>query len=92
MAKFSLTAYPCLILSGGGVQIEITRRVATHIVECAVADLQNELQSFGAKHIGAMPSVHIYASPEGRAPNGWRKVEAERKNTLDYVRSTAAPE
>ncbi|MGK5033147.1 hypothetical protein [Janthinobacterium sp. MDT1-19] len=85
MAKFSITAYPCVIFPTGIVQIEITRRVAHKIIECAAADLTAELQAIGEAHIGDMPSLHIYATPEGRAPNGWRKFEAEKKNTLDYV-------
>jgi hypothetical protein len=94
MPKFNLSAYPCVTTPDGTVQTVITDCLGRDTVECTVADLQRVLADFAAKQGPARsgaehPDVYASAAPAGRAPNGWKLIEAQNKNSSILYRPAA---
>lgn len=95
MPKFNLSAYPCATMPGGIIQMVITDCLGRDTVECAVADLPEVLTAFAAKLGPAArlanehPQIYASADPAGRAPNGWKKVEAAKGNRFIVDRPAA---
>lgn len=92
MPKFNLSAFPCATMPGGIIQTVITDCLGRATVECAVSDLPQVLTEFAAKQGPAArlanehPQIYASADPAGRAPNGWKKIEAAKQNRVIFDR------
>ncbi len=88
MPKFDLSAFPCAKTPDGFISMVITDCLGRETVECAVSDLPQVLTDFAAKLGPAArlaaehPQIYASADPAGRAPNGWKKVEAAKQNRV----------
>lgn len=87
MAKFQITTYPAK-QGDRSTGIVITNPINRIEIDCKLDELPRHLEQAAQNVTSPMadhPDVHAFASPVGRAPNGFKAFSAERKDRYTQV-------
>lgn len=98
MPKFKITVYPAKRTDRNSTEIAVTNAIRRTVVECKLDGLRAAMAD-AAKGLTSplpdLPQLHVYASPDGRAPNGYKAFEAASQNEMlldPAPAATAEPE
>lgn len=96
MPKFRITINPAKRTDSNSTEIGVTTVLKRAVVECKLDGLRaamTEAAKGVVSSVPDLPQLHVYASPEGRSPNGFKAFEAANQNQMliDPI-STPAPE
>lgn len=83
MPVFKITTYPANKCERGLTSIAITNPISRTEVECKMEDLPAKLEqaaNAATSPMADMPGIQAWADPVGRAPNGYKKFSAAKKD------------